>query len=309
MRGTITVGGLAIFYLWYQIYSNKLRIRELLPLFYSILIISSIYGLHYISKGWIIHNINSDNWTSSSKFAPFPLVIKNIIVFFWQLADYGRIILWAICGFTFLKQLKTRSSVDNKTAILMVLIISQTIIWFPITVAYQNAFGHRYFLPIIVLLPYLTLLVIRSYLNQKKILTAICIIALIGGYFIVYPKKTAQGWDATPAHWPYYSLRKEMINYIDDQSIDKNSISSFFPNLASSYNIDLDTENTFKFNQFDKEKSQYVFYSNVYNMSDEAIDLLFYSNSFSKKHVIKKGQIYVILFERDLEPGTTPPEP
>ncbi|TCO08861.1 hypothetical protein [Natronoflexus pectinivorans] len=309
MRGTMTIGGITIFYLLYQYSFKKLSIREISTIIFPVFIVGIAYGLHYFTKGWVVHNINSSNWSSSSELVDFSHLIKNIIVFNWQLADYGRIVLWFISFYGLYKIIRNKQAFDNTTLILLVLIATQIIIWFPITIAHKNPFGHRYFLPIIVLLPFLTLHLIHKYFNKTHLLTAISFIALTGGYFVVYPKKIAQGWDATPAHWSYYSLRKEMISYLDNQSIDKNNVSSFFPNLASSYHIDLDTINTFNFNRFNNLKSQYVFYSNVYNMSDEAIDLLFHSDSFKKKHILKKGQVYIILFERKQDDPPTPPVP
>ena len=115
--------------------------------------------------------------------------------------------------------------------------------------------------------------------------------------FWVYPEKIAQGWDATPAHWPYYKLRKEMHQYLIQENIPVDGVGSFFPFNFSLFDTDL-VGNKVATKQADIMKDENIVYSNVFNVDDEIIDELFSSGNWRASRKIRYGLIYISLFQR-----------
>ena len=135
-----------------------------------------------------------------------------------------------------------------------------------------NAFGHRYFIVsyiCVILVGFLTLLELKKY---KNTLFVFLLIGLITGNLWIYPEKISQGWDATLAHTPYHQLRKEAIQFLEIEEIDFKQVGTFFPNYNTIDEIDL-TGDYRSFAHFNKV-NKYVFYSNVYNLSDKEYRIL-----------------------------------
>ena len=120
---------------------------------------------------------------------------------------------------------------------------------------------------------------------------------LLSGYFWIYPDSIAQGWDATPAHWPYYELRSRMIAYLEKESIPVTSVGSFFPNLATFKDTDL-SDDCSSFKVTDLGSDKYVLYSNVFNIPDKKLEILANKEIWIIMHKIKKRGVYMILYKR-----------
>lgn len=300
MRGLVTLSGLSLFYLWFLFILERKKpdIKSLSPLIIPFITIFVVYGWHYLEKGWLFHNAFGGKWDNASKWAEYPHLIKNIAAFVFQQIDYGRILLWSVNIFFIITIIKNRRKLNRNMTILYGLLLSQLIVWFAATIPFQNFFGHRYFMPVFMLLGLLTAYIITNHLKFKQTVFSACFLCLMSGYFWVYPRKIAQGWDATPAHWPYYQARLAMIDYINKKQYKKNEISSFFPNLADTKNIDLKTEKSFRFKEFKPDTDTLVFYSNTYNVEDSVIDALFYSGQWIEEHKIKNMQVEVILLRK-----------
>ena len=307
MRGLVTLSGLSLFYLWFFFIMERKKpdIKTLSPLIIPFIIISVVYGWHYLEKGWLFHNAFGGRWENASKWAEYPHLIKNIAAFAFQQIDYGRIFLWSVNLFFIITIIKNKRKLNRNMTILYGLLLSQLVVWFAVTIPFQNFFGHRYFLPVFILLGLLTAYIITNYLNYKHTVFSVCFLFLISGYFWVYPRKIAQGWDATPAHWSYYKTRLAMIDYINKMQYHKNEISSFFPNLADTKNIDLITDKSFRFKEFNPDSDTLVLYSNTYNVEDSVIDALFFSGQWIEEYKIKNMQVEVILL-RKKETSTLP---
>jgi hypothetical protein len=118
---------------------------------------------------------------------------------------------------------------------------------------------------------------------------------IIGNYW-VYPQPIATGWDATSAHIPYYRLRNEMLQYIDNQKISYDSIGTTYPNQRSFKHTDL-SEKQGQFPVYDLNKHPYIFYSNVMNDFTEK-DLKILKNQWKIVHQLRGGMVEVILFKK-----------
>jgi len=115
------------------------------------------------------------------------------------------------------------------------------------------------------------------------------VIILISCNFWVYPDKIDKGWDSTLAHLPYFSIRKQALDYLDKQGINYESVQSFFPNTAVIDDIDLNHDLR-SFPDFN-DSCDYVFYSNVFNVKDEDYHLI--KNNYNTIKHFKKGMLYL----------------
>ena len=159
--------------------------------------------------------------------------------------------------------------------------------------------GHRYLLPIYIIIDCLILYLIYKYVERQKLKTAfftICFLGLLSGNLWVYPKKISQGWDSTLAHLPYYELRTQMIDFIKKEKIPLEEIGSAFPNLLSLSYIDLN-ESEKHFAEKDLSKQEYIFYSNIFNyFTDDEIDDL--EQNWTMLKEIKKLNVSLILYQK-----------
>jgi hypothetical protein len=112
----------------------------------------------------------------------------------------------------------------------------------------------------------------------------------------VYPRHISQGWDSSLAYLPYNSLRKEAMAFLDDQNIPTTAVGSFFPNISSMKWTDLSkTEDRFR--SFSLEnKPEYVFYSNVFNLSDVHRKEL--EKNYTEYKNFRSTSVIVIIFQR-----------
>ena len=180
------------------------------------------------------------------------------------------------------------------------IVLSQFMVFFPVTVLFSKFIGHRYLLPIIIPLSICTGYWILKYSKFPGILFTIAFVILISGYFWIYPFKIAQGWDSTPAHWPYYNIRNEMIKKITSSNISFAEVGSFFPNIASTKFIDL-SETNMEFTGANLKSDKFILYSNVYNAGNEYIDELFNEKKWQRFIEERRGRIFMILFKKKNE--------
>tara|TARA_B110000902_G_scaffold4936_1_gene5778 strand:- start:652 stop:1191 length:540 start_codon:yes stop_codon:yes gene_type:complete len=157
-----------------------------------------------------------------------------------------------------------------------------------------NAFGHRYFIVSYISFILLAFIVLKEMKKFSKPLYLLLLAGLITGNLWVYPERTSQGWDASLAHAPYHSLRKEAINSLDTMNIDISEVASFFPNYNKIDEIDLNG-NQKSFTKF-TNNSNYVFYSNVYNLSDKDYELL--NNNYLEIKRFKRVNIVVSILKK-----------
>ena len=73
----------------------------------------------------------------------------------------------------------------------------------------------------------------------QPLLFTMAFMGLLSGNFWVYPQPISTGWDSTLAHLPYYKLRNEMLQYIDNQGIKCSDVGTAFPNWRPSKLVDL----------------------------------------------------------------------
>lgn len=298
LRGTICAGGVVIFNLLYNhINSKKISLKILFPYLPGLVAFIIFLSSFYLEKHWIIHNIVSKNWQQSSEIASFDEVIRNTGIIFWRLIDYGRTALWIVFGYVIYCGIRKRILFDNFFRNTLLIAITQLIIFSPVLIFSRNFIGHRYLLPVIIPVSICTIYWVLRYSKKPLLIFGLISAIIISGYFWVYPKTVAQGWDATPAHWPYYKIRKEMISWMKSDSVQVQQAGSFFPNLASFKLTDLSDE-TKSFKEADLSKDNYVLFSNVFNVPDYKIEELFTDSRWKEIKKIDRMNVYMILFKK-----------
>ena len=249
---------------------------------------------HYSYTGWIGYHPDSP-WAESFATVSFSGFLKNILILIWRYIDFGRLFIY---GSLWMILYRIRHYAKPKVWEAMTMVAILELILIPSLLIHQGLLGHRYLLPIFLginLLFCICLLEFQS-LKRKYMWLSIAGFFLVTGNLWIYPKKIAQGWDSSLAHTSFYELRNEMVDYIDSEEIDYQSIGTVFPQIGPFEAYDLNGRKD-GFISKDFEQNEFIFYSNVMNdFSDEEIDEL--ENSWEVKKLIKRNGIEVILYKK-----------
>lgn len=299
-RSMMIFAGLFLFDILNQSFIHRKKIKESIN--YDVLksyFFASIPGISYViwrlvTKGWLQTHSESP-WASLWQFATIKDFFHNVLVLIWRYADFGRIYIFLFLIFAFwflIKKLRHNESIKQ----LLLLAISSVGFVIITVLLSTNSFGHRYFIISYICFTLIAFLILLEFKKYKRAFFIFLWLGLFSGNLWIYPEKISQGWDATLAHTPYHQLRKEAIKFLDDQEIDFKQVGTFFPNYNTIDEIDF-TNDQRSFARFN-EKNNYVFYSNVYNLSDND-----HSNLEKKYTEIKRFQrfgIYVSVLKKDL---------
>jgi hypothetical protein len=251
----------------------------------SVIIATVWLWLHYQHTGWI--GFHSDSpWASSFQQVSFAQMLKNALLFIWRLVDFGRITVWLLALFLLFK-LKFAKQSNLKFSISIVVFI---LVFAANTIFADGLVGHRYFLPIYFLtLVFVLKNIAFAFPKNNKFAFAMLFLSFLIGATFVYPSKIAMGWDATPAHLPYYSLRKDAIAYLNNNNIPLQAVASGFPNLDSREILELNGDSS-HFNSYSDTSLKYILYSNVFNYPDSLIDKIENTKAI---YYQKKGFVFI----------------
>ncbi|MDZ7880799.1 MAG: hypothetical protein U5L45_24195 [Saprospiraceae bacterium] len=302
MRGMMVAAGLFIFYFFKKFFFNKKHPLSINGVFSTIspFLLGGIAALsfliyHFVHKGWIGFHANSP-WMTAFERVNVLEFVKNGGILIWRLIDFGHLFLWFICIYGLCSIKKTLPTTRLLIALLIVLLIVLT----PTLLIYKGLLAHRYLMPIYVVLILLTVKIISDLKHYKRqlVLALVALLGLASGNFWVYPQPISTGWDATLAHLPYYSLRNQMLEYINSQGIDYTDIGTAFPNQRDFETTDL-TPPSLKnqFSTYNLTKNRFVLYSNVMNEFSEA-NLVELKTKWQAIKSLKKGEIEIVLFEK-----------
>ncbi|WP_242118578.1 glycosyltransferase family 39 protein [Aestuariivivens sediminicola] len=299
-RGMMLCGGLFLIDLVIVLFIKKQRFRDFFTntnlLAYLIALIpASLYIIwRLITKGWLISH-PSAIWGHAWEFntlSDFLLNFgRNILVLGHQFTDFGRILLVIFIIATL--YIKRKIIVRHNYKCLLIISILSTVLIYTTSLIIRNTMGHRYYIASYLSLALLAFVLIKLY-KFKSLIYVGLLSSLILGNFIVYTDSFAQGWDSSLAHLPYWNLRKKAIKYMDYNNIPISKTASFFPNSTEIDNVDLNSDSR-SFRGFSGTEN-YVFYSNVYNLSDEALEILNHNYHIIKS--FKKNNIRIELMEK-----------
>jgi hypothetical protein len=244
---------------------------------------------HYLAKGWVFGNDDSP-WAECGTLVDFTGFIRNVFVVMHRFLDFGRFFLWLALLYFFVRYWKELKLLQPLTW----LFVTSAVVVGAISLFLNNAMGHRYFLASYLVLALLLSVLIIKHSYRPRLFFGVLTVLLLLGNFWIYPRKISQGWDASLAHLPYWHLRHDMIRYMDAQGISVDETASFFPNDCTIGAVDISVDNR-KFPSFDGSQS-YVFYSNVYNLSDEGYALL--DSNYIEVHRVGQWPVHIVLLEK-----------
>jgi len=253
--------------------------------------------LHYQHFGWIGYNPES-SWGEYSKFAGLKGMARNAGIIVWRLLDFGRISLWLVFLFSAISLFRNCRKLPPATLRLFILFLVPFLGFSLVFLPFNNPIGHRYYQVVFLLFALLVFYLLMEIPNRKlrRLLYVFMLLSLASGHFWVYPEGIAKGWDASLAHTPYFELRKEALQFLDQNQIPRQVVGSDYPNLSPPAQTDLLPDNR-SLKPKDLTTDEYVLYSNVFNgFTDEEIAEL--KTHWQPIESWKRGQVFLILYRR-----------
>lgn len=283
-RGMMLAGGVFVFEVLNRLLIQKKGFLSLFNFkFITSYLIGSSSAVVYLlwriySIGWIHTRPNSPYekiWFAASE----NMFFRNVIILAHRYLDFGRIFIFLFILFSIIKFRKSFFSKEIKQLVLLA--FSAGIFVIITSLSANNPMGHRYFLSSYLVLILLSFVAVNSFYKKKYFIYTFLIFGLITGNLWIYPREIAQGWDASLAHLPYHKLRKEALDFMNENKINIEETTTFFPNYSTVDNIDLSGDLR-RFKAYNNN-NKYVFYSNIYNLSDDT-----YKNLDTNYTIIKK---------------------
>jgi hypothetical protein len=303
MRGTMLAFSILIIDITQNItIKNKLAVfKELLHrvLIYlpgfAVFLFYSLY--HFKVKHWIAYHEESP-WAQNFELTDFNGFFKNFGIFIWRLIDFGRVFLW-ITGIILLFKFRNLFKTSYRLKQLLIVFVTTLIVLSISFLSYKSLTAHRYILSVYLIFSVIVSYIIFEKLHSKKlkiILFSLILTGMLSGNFWIYPKHIAQGWDSSLAYLPYFKLRKQAIQYMNDNKIPVSETGSAFPNSTEFKYLDL-SNSKIKFPEKNLQFQDYIFYSNIYNdFSDNELHQL--SKNFSILKEYKSRGISIILYKK-----------
>lgn len=306
LRGMMVVAALGCFELWqhWSVRRKTSHFRELrgLAAYLPAAVFSLVFLLvHYRETGWIGYHADSP-WAPSFQPVGLAGLLRNLVLFAWRWLDFGRIFVWLAVIFLAVKTnfLRTvdKSSPAGKLAIIFPILGVLLAISF---LRYSGLQAHRYLWP-----AFLTFhcfcLILADRLEQDGLRQSILVLVfagLLSGNLWMYPDRIAQGWDATLAHWPYYSLRQQALDYLEAERIPLDEVGTAFPDIGALQYRDL-SERTDGLRAKDLQQDRWILYSNIMNdFTDEQIDQL--QQHWIEQKRWQSWRVKMILYKRPTE--------
>ncbi len=251
---------------------------------------------HYARTGWIGYHPASP-WAPSFERVDALGFFKNMAVLGWRLLDFGRVFVWialiiALWGNKMYQILQKHHNFQQIFWLFIIILLVLS----PSCLLHKGLSGHRYLLPAMLVLTMLTFTIFADN-RYKNLIFSVLIVGLLTGNTWIYPDKISQGWDATLAHLPYYRLRADMIDFIEQQGIEPSAVGTAFPDIGPFYFRDLSNDST-GFSTKNLYNQSFILYSNIMNdFSDAEIDEL--RRRWTPLHSLQRRGVKFILYERN----------
>ncbi|RHU24784.1 hypothetical protein DXD68_16865 [Parabacteroides sp. TM07-1AC] len=299
IRGFVVCAGLGLGYLVIAKVIEKKSFKEafvyVFPSFIPVLLALGAWFLYRkLETGYFLYQPGFE-YQEHRELASLSHIIKNIASLAIRMLDSGRIIVWLFLLVAIIKM-----GIKNFIAFvvhsrLSIIYLSVLFTLFLVTIPVTNPFGDRYFIVLYILLALITAQLLSKVYEARKIRIVFVgmLLVLVSGNFWVYSEKMSKAWDSVLCHLPCYSLRQEMITYLEDQHIDVNDVSASFPLNAPFADLDIN-EDKRQFTPVDWDKSRYIIYSNLYNWDDESINAIHSKWKLQKE--LKSGLIFLRLY-------------
>lgn len=299
IRGFVVCAGLGLGYLVIAKVIEKKSFKEafvyVFPSFIPVLLALGAWFLYRkLETGYFLYQPGFE-YQEHRELASLSHIIKNIASLAIRMLDSGRIIVWLFLLVAIIKM-----GIKNFIAFvvhsrLSIIYLSVLFTMSLVTIPVTNPFGDRYFIVLYILLALITAQLLSKVYEARKIRIVFVgmLLILVSGNFWVYSEKMSKAWDSVLCHLPCYSLRQEMITYLEDRHINVNDVSASFPLNAPFVDLDIN-EDKRQFAPVDWDKSRYIIYSNLYNWDDESINTIHTQWKLQKE--LKSGLIFLRLY-------------
>jgi hypothetical protein len=275
-RSMMLFAGICLYEVLYRKFLQKEDLKKIITLkfivyYFTASLPAFMYvGWRFLNKGWLQTHINSP-WKSLWHFADFNYFIRNSVVLIWRYLDFGRIFIMLFIIISFIIYGKKIIN-STKSKLLLLLAFSSVLFIISTILIVTNTVGILYFITSYICLNLFAFLILVHFYKHKKLVFSILFFGLITGNLWIYPKPISTAFRATLGHVPYHSIRLEAIDYLNTNNIDIETVASFFPNYTTLDLIDFsgDQRSFLKFTGAEK----YVFYANIYNLTDEELKSL-----------------------------------
>ena len=276
-------------------WQNALK-KALCPYWPTLAVLLAYFTYYFVQKGWFF----TDSAYTEHYVLPESglVVVRHLFSFVLRLVENGHVVIWLLAVCCVLQWVKRRDGLtlqERTLAIFFLLLMGVYVLFVFIS---QMPFSPRYFMP-----QFFTLsILVCSYLGRHyagKRLKAIYVVVLLfvlTGHGWIYPEKMAKPWDATLAHLPYYALRQECFGYIEAEGIDYAEVSSGFCLYGDRGFAEL--QHWGKTVSPALLSGEYVIYSNVCNMSDEAIDTLHNPALWTPLRTFERWPVVITVYQR-----------
>ena len=287
-----------IFLLEKRTFSVKEFVKVIAPTLPACFTVFAYLFLRFYYHEWVFSSPDSA-WTSTSEFVDFHGFIRNIAVFIWRNLDFGRIGLWVILLFMFVK-FGYKHLFNSETSFLWICYFLLQLSFASVTLTLKNPFGARYFTVQFILLSILVAKLLFDLFDKKRavITSSILVIVLATGNLWLYPEKISQNWDCTLKHLPFYSLRKASFDYMEKHNIPYDQTAAGFSLYGNQTLIDLIDEERTISSQI-TEDTKFFLYSNISNLNDELIDEFHNPEKWTKIKTFEKGEIFIQILSKE----------
>ncbi len=268
--------------------SGSTYCRSIFPFLPGGLLGLAFLSYHYAATGWLGYHADSP-WAPAFSRVDGADLLRNLVIFGWRMADYGHLFCWLAVGYIGWRIPASRRDprAQQLAALILILLV---LLGLPVLL-HRGLFNHRYFLPIYLTLDVLTVYLLLRFASAR--LTWLVGLGLLSGNLWLYPAAIAQGWDATPAHLPYYRVRAEVLRTVGDRGIAPDSVGTAFPARGPFDDRDLSGDQR-GFHPFNLEKDRYIFHADVMNDLDGQLSELRrrYRPVFTTRHWWIRGTLY-----------------
>jgi hypothetical protein len=248
-----------------------------------------------LTKGWLQSHPGSP-WASLWQFANVHDVLRNIVILINRYLDFGRVGIYIFLGYIILR--KRILFCEYNVKLLLILAVLVDFVTIIVSLFSKNTMGHRYFMASYLIFTLMAFYLLIQLPRYRVLIYSLLLLVLITGNLWIYPDHIAQGWDSSLAHVPYFKLRSEAIHYMDQHQIPVEQTASFFPNAVKLDFVDL-SGNQQAFQEF-TGNNRFVFYSNVYNLSDTDLSRL--KNHYKEIAKFSRHRIRVVIFKYKMLP-------
>lgn len=273
----------------------KMLWRTALPFVPAYSIYGLYIGLYLLNNGWFLNQADSpwsEGWQSPQGLMAY---LKNFAAFGLRLLENGRFALWLSALVLITQAYKRRTSLIGKKELPLVVLVGGLILLFLyFALSTVLVIGSRYYMGITLVLGLLVFVAAERLWCTRRIQTFALVVGLlfVGGHAWVYPSRVSVAWDATLAHTPYYTLREQLLTYLEQNHIDEEQVGGGFLFSGNQRYVDL-KDRDLRIGQ-DHDKAYFI-YSNLSNLSDDLIDELENRELWEPVEVFSKGPVFISL--------------